>query len=648
MRLLDELVKNGKISQLQARAIAALDLEDDDDNDNRLIESLFRYGLTELDILDARASAFNLNTLSKFEAEISVSSQLSEDYVIENKVVPIMNENGSLVIGVVDPEHNDIINKLKLEMLKMGMPYKICVISKADFEKTFKKLYIDNIQKEKVSTPSLLKIESANNLSSNIGSGPTVSTVSSVENVADKIKQAQESAVKITKEEEGVTFAGLVNKAMSPEENNVSIVEENQKAREDILSEENLLDITENDGDLQRLQNSGDGSAVDQINTILKYAIDGGASDIHIEHAGEYTRIRIRVDGELREIAAFGKSMHSMIVARIKILASLRMDEKRKPQDGRFSVLLNSHKIDFRVSTMPGYYGEKIVMRILDSYRGIKKLEDIGFSTRHLQQIRDALRKPYGMVLISGPTGSGKTTTLYSMLNEIDRKSKNVVSLEDPIEYNVQGMNQSQVFPEIGYTFAAGLRSILRQDPDVIMVGEIRDAETAQLAVQAALTGHLVFSTIHTNNSVGVITRLIDMDVDPFLIAPTLNLAIAQRLTKCIVAGAEDPILDNPGIEKIIDTQFADLPDQYKVNLNLKRPLHNPKATANNPTGMKGRVPVLEILEIDKDIQRAIIDKETEENIWKIARSKGMISMKEDAIMKSMEGRVPFVEINNL
>ena len=647
MRLLEELVKNGKISQLQSRAIAALDLEDED-NDDRLVEALVKYGLTKLDILNARASAFNLGTLDGFEAEISVSDKLSEEYVIENKVIPIKNENGSLVIGVVDPEYNNIINKLKLEMLKIGAPYKINVISQADFDRAFKKLYIDNIQKKNISTPSLLKVEMTTDLSANVGSGPSVPTAIATDSVAEKIKQAQEMAVKTTKEEEGVTFAGLVNKAMSTEENNVNVTEENQKAREELLSEDDLLDITDNDGDLQRLQNDGDGSAVDEINTILKYAIDGSASDIHIEHAGEYTRVRIRVDGELREIAAFGKSMHPMIVARIKILSGLRMDEKRKPQDGRFSALLNFHKIDFRVSTMPGYYGEKIVMRILDSYRGIKKLEEIGFSSIHLQQIRDALRKPYGMVLISGPTGSGKTTTLYSMLNEIDRKSKNVVSLEDPIEYNVQGMNQSQVFPEIGYTFASGLRSILRQDPDVIMVGEIRDAETAQLAVQAALTGHLVFSTIHTNNSVGVITRLIDMDVDPFLIAPTLNLAIAQRLVKHIVDGAEDPILDNPGIEKIIETQFADLPDQYKVGLNLKRPVHNPKSTADNPTGMKGRVPVLEILEIDKDVQRAIINKETEENIWKIARSKGMISMKEDAIMKSMEGKVPFVEISNL
>ena len=646
MLIVEELVRQGKISELQSRAIKSIGLNIDNSN---LEQILAQYDINSTDILAARASVFNLSIINSEKVSLDVLDKLSIEYIKENKIIPISIENGSLVIGIVDPEYNDVMNGLRLEMLKKGLPYKIGIISENTYKVLLESIMNMKSQKDLVSNNNQQienKVEIAGEQKKIEGEQEEAEEAAKQqEEIANKIKEAQSKAVIETKKEEGVTFAGLVNQALRTEEPS-SI--NTQDTKEELLSEEGLVDISNNDGDLARLESAIDGTAVDEINTILKYSIDGGASDIHIEHAGEYTRIRVRVDGELKEIAAFGKSMHPMIVARVKILSGLRLDEKRKPQDGRFSVIINSHKVDFRVSTMPGYYGEKIVMRILDSYRGIRKLEEIGFSARHLEQIRVALRKPYGMILISGPTGSGKTTTLYSMLNEIDRKTKNVVSLEDPIEYNVPSMNQSQVFPEIGYTFASGLRSILRQDPDVIMVGEIRDSETAQLAVQAALTGHLVFSTIHTNNSVGVITRLIDMEVDPFLIAPTLNLAIAQRLTRQIVDGAADPIYDNPGVDKIVETQFADLPEEYKKELNLKRPMNNAKPTSDNPTGMKGRVPVLEILEVDKDIQKAIIDKKTDEEIWKIARSKGMINMREDAIMKSMEGKVPFVEINNL
>jgi type IV pilus assembly protein PilB len=383
--------------------------------------------------------------------------------------------------------------------------------------------------------------------------------------------------------------------------------------------------------------NIEDESIDDIVNNLLYNAIANNASDIHVEHVGQNVRVRDRVDGSLSEVLTLPANMHASLTARIKILCNMKLDEKRKPQDGRFSIRLDNHKVDFRVSSMPGYYGEKIVMRILDSYRGVRKLEDIGFSIKHLDQIRKALQRPYGMVLISGPTGSGKTTTLYSMINEIDRETSNVPS-----------MNQSQIFPEIGYTFANGLRSILRQDPDVIMVGEIRDSETAQLAVQAALTGHLVFSTIHTNNSVGVITRLIDMGVDPFLIAPTLCLSIAQRLVPQIYPKCESKIEMTEGIKAMVLKNFETLPDEYKSAIDLNRPLYEAIPSSEAPSGTKGRMPVLEILDIDNEIQQAIITKKSEEELWTIARKKGMLTMREDAILKSMNGKVPFVEINGL
>lgn len=407
-----------------------------------------------------------------------------------------------------------------------------------------------------------------------------------------------------------------------------------------------LQDITDEDENIpESLVDSMPMAKV--INIAIKSAIVNLASDIHVENMGDHVRIRYRIDGVLMTQFNIPNARSSAVVARIKILSGMKLDEKRKPQDGRFSVKYQGHKIDFRVSTFPTYYGEKVVIRILDSYRGVKKLEDIGMSKVHLAQIKMALEKPYGIVLISGPTGSGKTTTLYSMLNEVDREKKNVVSLEDPVEYNIPSMNQSQIFPEIGYTFATGLRSILRQDPDVIMVGEIRDAETAQLAIQAALTGHLVFSTIHTNNSIGVITRLLDMGVDPFLIAPTLILAIAQRLVRKIDTNCGQEI-DEPGVKAIISESFKTLGDEFKKDIPLDKNPSNAVPSSSNPSGLKGRIPVVEILEIDQEIENLILARKPEEDIWQAARRKGMVSMREDAMIKSLKGIVPFTEVDSL
>jgi type IV pilus assembly protein PilB len=262
--------------------------------------------------------------------------------------------------------------------------------------------------------------------------------------------------------------------------------------------------------------------------------------------------------------------------------------------------------------------------------------------------MREALGKPYGLILITGPTGSGKTTTLYSMLNELDREQSNVVSLEDPVEYQISGINQSQVAPEIGYTFASGLRSILRQDPDIIMVGEIRDKETAELAIQAALTGHLVFSTLHTNNAIGAIPRLIDMGIDPYLIAPTLILCIAQRLARKIAPGAEKPIEMSDSIKMMIQKQFEDLPEDIKSKIKMRDEVYDVVSTPEAPSGMKGRVPVFEMFKIDKEMQNVILKSPSEQDIYKLARSKGMVTLKEDAIIKSMKGLIPFKEVHNL
>jgi len=384
------------------------------------------------------------------------------------------------------------------------------------------------------------------------------------------------------------------------------------------------------------------------VATILHYATEGQASDIHIEHMGDKIRVRFRVDGVLNTSLLLPVKVYAAVIARIKVLANLRLDEKRKPQDGRFSAKIAGRKIDFRVSTFPSYYGEKIAMRILDTEKGVNLLNDMGFSARNLALIRDAISRPYGMIIISGPTGSGKSTTLYSMLNEIDREKKNVLSLEDPVEYNIPGMNQSQVRPEIGYTFASGLRTTLRQDPDIIMVGEIRDKETAQLAVQASLTGHLVLSTLHTNNAIGVIPRLIDMGVDPYLLPATLVLSMAQRLVKRICPNSGKKVPVEGSIKALIDREFSDLPAEYKKEIPFSNEVLEIEPTSDCPKGTRGRVAVFEIIQMNKEIEHIIINNPTDTELMKAARKQGMLTMKEDAIMKAFKKEIPFEEVNRL
>ena len=382
------------------------------------------------------------------------------------------------------------------------------------------------------------------------------------------------------------------------------------------------------------------------VATILRYAVDGSASDIHVEPTEKKIVVRFRVDGELTTSLELPMNVHMAVVARIKILSSMRLDEKRKPQDGRFSATFDGRKIDFRVSVLPTSHGEKVVMRILDNERGVRTLEDVGISEHLLKIIRRAIKEPYGIILISGPTGSGKSTTLYAMLSEVDRFTKNVLSLEDPVEYNIDGVSQSQVRPEIGYTFANGLRAALRQDPDIIMVGEIRDKETAQLAIQAALTGHLVLSTIHTNNSIGVIPRLIDMGVDPYLIAPTLKLAIAQRLAKriCDEGGQEELVSQSTQI--MIDDSLKTLPQKYHKFIPNNKTMVVPKPSPTCATGLKGRVAVMEALEVNDEIQDLILHNASEDQMFQTARKNGFMTMKEDAIIKALQHKIPYAEMN--
>lgn len=382
------------------------------------------------------------------------------------------------------------------------------------------------------------------------------------------------------------------------------------------------------------------------VATILRYAVDGGASDIHIEPTPKKVGVRFRVDGELATSLELPKNVHMAVVARVKILSAMRLDERRKPQDGRFSATFDDRKIDFRVSVLPTNHGEKVVMRILDTTKGVRSLKESGISETNRNLLKKVVKEPYGIILISGPTGSGKSTTLRGMIQELDTLKKNVMSLEDPVEYNMDGVSQSQVRPEIGYTFANGLRAALRQDPDIIMVGEIRDKETAQLAIQAALTGHLVLSTIHTNNAIGVIPRLIDMGVDPYLIAPTLKMAIAQRLARTLCKGTGRETDLDPSIEARMTQTFRSLPKKYHSQIPTNRTMLHPEPAPSCATGYRGRTAVTEVLEVNEEIQELILKSASEEEIFNVARKNGFITIQEDAFIKALNHEISYEEMN--
>ena len=417
---------------------------------------------------------------------------------------------------------------------------------------------------------------------------------------------------------------------------------DSKSLNESVALEKNIKNIKDGKEESKIVE---DAPVIKIVAVILRNAIEGNASDIHIENTGEKVKVRYRVDGTLHTTIVLPPNVYSGVVARIKILSKLRLDEKRKPQDGSFSANIDGHKIDFRVSTMPAYYGEKVVMRILNSEKGVKPLSELGLSKMNLDMLKEALAKPYGLILITGPTGSGKSTTLYSMMNELNKEISNIVSLEDPVEYHMPDINQSQMMPEIGYDFASALRSILRQDPDVIMVGEIRDKETAQLAIQAALTGHLVLSTLHTNNAIGAVPRLVDMGVDPYLIAPTLILSVAQRLAKLTCPPCRKSVPMDPSIRLQIEDQIKDLPKEYRDGIVIKDQMYDVVPVPECPTGTSGRIAIFEMFKIDKEMQQVILKNPIDSEIYKTARNKGMLMMREDAMLKAVDGIIPFKEV---
>lgn len=571
---LDFLLSQNIINEVQYnRVLAELDTK----FEGNITQALLSVGLSEDAVTAAKAGFYKLpyQKAAAHQITYDVLKYIPEDAARHYKFVPIGFAEGVLSVGVTEPENMESMNALQFMSVKLGVPFKVFLISYSDF-------------------------------------------ISLLENYKALSEDVDKAVVDLNKElEHDLTLS-------TKKETPVQVEQKQKEGDEKIVEDAPIIKI---------------------VDVIIEHAVEGNASDIHIENTGEKVQVRYRIDGVLHRTLLLPIASFDGIVARIKIMAKLRLDEKRKPQDGSFAKLIDKRKIEFRVSTFPAYYGEKVVMRILDSERGIKSLEGLDFTPEHLALIKEAINRPYGLILMSGPTGSGKSTTLYSMLNEVDKDGSNVVSLEDPVEYQIPGVSQSQVMPEIGYTFSVGLRSILRQDPNIIMVGEIRDKETAQLAIQAALTGHLVLSTIHTNSAIGIIPRLVDMGVDPYLIAPTLILAMAQRLVRRVVPEALHQVPMDNITKEMIKKQFSDLDKAYLDKLNIPDTMYEVKPTSDTPSGLRGRVAIFEMFAIDRDIQELILKNPVEPELYKLCRSKGMLTLREDALLKALKGNIMLQEV---
>jgi len=444
-----------------------------------------------------------------------------------------------------------------------------------------------------------------------------------------------------------------IDAAMSTEKQITSFINEKYIRERNITSEVNKA-LDERKVDELEMKKSQENVEVEApvakiVSTILEYAVKARASDIHIEPQEENVRIRYRIDGILQEKYLLPRNVHDAVVSRIKILSSLKIDEKRVPQDGRFFFSADGNDVDLRVSTLPTTYGEKVVMRLLKKSQKVPTLPDLGLRGLALKNLMNAIGRPHGIIIVCGPTGSGKTTTLYSILDIVATSKVNVVTIEDPVEYQMKGVNQVQVNVQAGLTFASALRSFLRQDPNVIMVGEIRDSETADLAINAALTGHLVFSTLHTNDASGVPPRLLDMGVEPFLLVSSLNCVVGQRVLRRVC--------------KDCCTQVEITPEQEQDMKNTLGPVYNmvedrfkkegkkvtiPKVVGCdkcNNTGYLGRVAIYEVMPISEKISKLIIEKATSSEVQRLAMEEGMLTMKQDGYVKVLEGVTTLDEV---
>ncbi len=552
-------------------------------------------------------------TAASLEYDIKISGKKEEEIILEKAIVPedilfsLKGENLKIPLRKVVPENLplEILELIPQESAKF---YKMIALSKKE-----KSLEVGMVY------PEDLKAQEALKFLSRQGKFSYKVILISLSNFNNLLKQYQslKKEVKVALEE-----------------------------LETELKTEEGKEVPTKKTELERMVEEAPITRV--VAVILKQAIEGKASDIHIEPMKKELRIRFRIDGILQPTLLLPLQVHPAVIARIKILSNLKIDETRMPQDGRFSTKVLAKNIDFRVSTFPTTLGEKAVLRVLDPIEGIKDFESLGLKKRNFRVVQAAIQKPYGLILATGPTGSGKTTTLYAILNLLNKEGVNIITLEDPVEYFVSGISQSQIKPEIDYTFAKGLRHVVRQDPDIIMVGEIRDEETAALATHAALTGHIVLSTLHTTNALGVIPRMIDLGVASFLIPPSLSIAMAQRLVRVLCSECKEKVKADVKVQEMISKEIEALPPSVKKEVKAVKPfsVYKPKGCKKcKNTGYSGRIALFEILEMTPQLSEIILKTPVESKIQAEAQRQGMITMKQDGVLKILDGITSVEEV---
>ncbi|PIS07839.1 hypothetical protein COT78_01210 [Candidatus Berkelbacteria bacterium CG10_big_fil_rev_8_21_14_0_10_43_13] len=622
--------------------------------------------------------------------------KIPREFMIKYRIVVFgRNNHGYYLIACEQPDSPVTIKILNFIKQENQIKYEIFATSKADIDfildKT--KTYISEAPKAKKTDAPVTKTEDNHESSDDSGSTKESGQKSGIKSFMDNFRSSAGPELTIDSVEADSTAAKTAdpaetvknatkdqpsdqNKPQSAETKEASEKDsddtsdhgasesntDQESAKEEASSDKEggesvaLLD-NKNLGDWldheiktdQDLVDFAKGASVPKVvAAIIDYALNNRSSDIHVEPEAKYLRIRCRVDGILRDILKLPVSDHAAFVSRIKIMSKLKIDEMRVPQDGRFDTVFDEREVDVRVSTLPTVHGEKIVMRILDKSQGILSLEDLGMQGSAFDKTIAAIAKPYGIILSTGPTGSGKSTTLYAILNRISMPGVNIVTLEDPVEYEIAGINQCQIKPEIGFTFASGLRSILRQDPNVIMVGEIRDAETATMAVHSALTGHLVLSTLHTNDTAGALPRLTNMGVEPFLITSSINLIIAQRLIRRICPKCKEEYKAPQRLFDQIKAELDKIPeantkDRARIPAEIK--LFHGKGCSECNHGFKGRVGIYEAMTMTPEIEEMATTKRPADEIKNASIKAGMITMKQDGILKAVAGETTIDEV---
>ncbi len=605
----------------------------------------------------------------------SLLNKFPHDFVEKFKAVVFLRQkDGSYALAAQNPDDPMLVKALREVEDKNSIKFQVFSTSKDDIDYVLDKIPNINEDPQKNSQPKTIKIE------------PQIGSESSDKKVEnDKPKDK-------SNDDEMIDFGGLFSSFLGGDDKKEKTlviddhkkIDDKQEKEEPAKSEqkkpegkdgdESTDDKENNDkqSDKEGEQNSDGsnnlGDLLDHdikskedlenlvienfvpklVAGIINYALNQRASDIHFEAIGKDLRIRYRIDGILTDILHLSLKLQPPIISRIKILSSMKIDETRIPQDGRFDVVFKDQEVDVRVSSMPTVHGEKIVLRILDKNQGILSLEDLGMKGRAFDLTVEAMKKPYGVILSTGPTGSGKSTTLYAIINRVSVPAVNIVTLEDPVEYEIPGVNQCQVKPSIGFTFAEGLRSVLRQDPNVIMVGEIRDGETAGMVTHAALTGHLVLSTLHTNNAAGALPRLINMGVEPFLITSAINLVIAQRLVRRICPKCKEEAKIPQKLMEIIQLEISKIPeknvkDRERAKKELK--FYHGVGCSECSHGFRGRIGLFEALRITEEVEELAIGRKPANDIRKASVADGMIMMRQDGILKAMEGLTTIDEV---